>query len=58
MCSVLCELPSLGLEMLGDKRPVEGLHPVGDEVVFFDPCLIVVVVGRELDGGEVVNIVM
>ena len=44
MCSVLCELPSLGLElkMLGDERPVEGRRPVGDEVVFFDPCLLVV----------------
>ena len=60
MCSVFCELPALGLEleMLGDERPVEGWHAVGDKVVFFDPCLIVVVVGRELDGSEVVNVVM
>ena len=60
MCSVFCELPSLGLELevLGDKRPVEGWHPVGDEVMFFYPCLIVVVVGRELNGAEAMNVVM
>ena len=60
MRRVLGELPSLGfeLEMLGDERPVERWRPVGDEVVFFDPRLVVVVVGRELNRGEVVYVAM
>ena len=60
MRSVFCELPALGLEfeMLGNERPIEGLRPAGNEVVFFDPSLIIVVMGRELDGGEVLDIVM
>ena len=44
--------------MLGDEGPIERWHPVGDEVVFFDPRLVVVVVGRELNGGEVVYVAM
>ena len=60
MCSVFCELPALSLEfeMLGNERPIEGWHPAGNEVVFFDPGLIIVVMGRELDSGEVMDIVM
>ena len=60
MRSVFRELPALGLEleMLGNERPGEGWHPIGNEVVFFDPSLIVVVMGRELDGGEVMDVVM
>ena len=43
MRPVLGELPTLGfeLEMLGDEGPVERWHPVGDEVVFFDPRLVI-----------------
>ena len=57
---VFCELPALGLEfeVLGNERPVEGRHPVGDVVVFVDPGLIVVFMGGELDGGEVMDVVM
>ena len=59
MCSVFGELPALGLEVLGNERPVEGRRPVGDvAVVLVDPGLIVVLVGGELDGGEVVDVVM
>ena len=47
MRSVFCELPALSLELevLGDKGPVEGRHPIGNEMVFADPGLVVVVVG-------------
>ena len=60
MCTMFGELPSLGLELkvLGDERPVECGHPIGDVVVFLDPGLIVGVVGRELDGCVVVNVVV
>ena len=60
MCSMFGELPSLGLEfeVLGDERPVECGHPIGNMVVFLDPGLIVGVVGRELDGCVVVNVVV
>ena len=58
--AVLCELPTLSFELkvMGDKRPIERWHPVGDEVVFLDPSLVVGVVRRELNGCEVVNIVV
>ena len=54
------ELPSLGLELkvLGDERPVECGHPICNMVMFLDPGLIIGVVGRELDGGVVVNVVV
>ena len=60
MCAMFGELPSLGLELevLGDERPVECGHPFGNVVVFLDPGLIVGVVGRELDGCVVVNVVV
>ena len=60
MRPVLGELPTLGfeLEMLGDEGPIERRHPVGDEVVFLDPRLVVVVVGRDLNRGEVVYVAM
>ena len=60
MRPVLGELPalSLELEMLRDEGPVKRWHPVGDEVVFFDPGLVVVVVGGELNRGEVVHVAM
>ena len=60
MCAMFGELPSLGLELevLGDERPVECRHPIGNVVVFLDPGLIVGVVGRELDGCVVVNVVV
>ena len=60
MRSMLCELPSLSFEfeVVRDERPVEGRHPVGDIVVFLDPGLVVGVVGCELDGGVVVDIVV
>ena len=44
--------------MLGDEGPIQRWHPVGDEVVFFDPRLVVVVMGRELNGSEVVYVAM
>ena len=60
MCPVLGELQALGfeLEMLGYEGPVERWHPVADEVMFFDPGLVVVVMGRELNRGEVVHVAM
>ena len=60
MCSMFGELPSLGLEfgVLGDERPVECGHPIGNMVVFLDPGLIVGVVGRELDDCVLVNVVV
>ena len=60
MRSVFCELPSLcfEFEMLRDKGPVERRHPIGNEIVFMDPGLIIGVVGGELNGGEVVYVVM
>ena len=58
MRPVFGELPTLSfeLEMLGNEGPIERWHPVGDEMVFFDPRLVVVVVGRELNRGEVVRV--
>ena len=43
--SVFCELPTLSfeLEVVGDERPIEWRHPVGNKVVFLDPSLIVCV---------------
>ena len=60
MCLVFGKLPALGLELqvLGNERPVEGRHPIGNVVAFADPGLVVVLVGGELDGGEVVYVVM
>ena len=45
MGSVISELPTLSfeLEVVGDERPIEWRHPVGNEVVFLDPSLIVCV---------------
>ena len=60
MCAMFCELPSLGFEfeVVGDERPVECGHPICNMVMFLDPGLIIGVVGRELDGGVVVNVVV
>ena len=60
MGSVFGELPALSfeLEVVGDKWPVECRHPVGDVVVFLNPGLVVDVVGCELDGGVVVDVVV
>ena len=60
MGSVFGKLPALSfeLEVVGNEGPIERRHPVGDEVVFLYPGLVVGVVGRELDGCEVVNIVV
>ena len=60
MGAVFCELPTVSfeLEVMGDERPIERRHPVGDEVVFLDPSLVVGVVRRKLNGCEVVNIVV
>ena len=43
---------------MGDEGPIKRRHPVGDEVVFLDPSLVVGVVRRKLDGCEVVNVVV
>ena len=40
---------------MGDKRPVRRLHPVGNVVALVDPGLVVVVVGRKLNSGELVH---
>ena len=62
MGTMFCELPAFGfeLEVLGNERPVERWHPVGNVVMFLDPGLIVVVMGMggELDWGEVMHIVV
>ena len=54
MCTVFGELPSLGseLEMVRNEGPIERWRP------FMDPCLVVVVVGRELDSSELVHSVV
>ena len=51
MRPVFGELPTLGfeLEILGDEGPIES---------HFDPRLVVVVVGRELNRDEVVHVSM
>ena len=43
--TVLGELPAVSfeLEVVGNERPVEWWHPVGNEVMFLDPGLVVVV---------------
>ena len=43
MSAVFGELPTLSfeLEVVGDERPVEWRHPVGNEVMFLDPSLVV-----------------
>ena len=58
--SMFCELPSLSFkfEVVRDEGPVECGHPVGNVMVFLDPGLIVSVVGCELNGGVVVNVVV
>ena len=45
--SVLGELPTLGFEseVLGDERPVQRGHPIGDVVAFMDAGLIIGVMG-------------
>ena len=60
MRTMFGELPSLGFEfeVVRNERPVECGHPIGNVVVFLDPCLIIGVVGSELDGGVVVNVVV
>ena len=60
VCSMFGELPAFcfELEVLGDERPVERWHPIGNVMMFTDPGLIVVVMGGELDWGEVMHIVM
>ena len=57
MGSVFCELPALSfeLEVVGDERPVERRHPVGDVV---DPGLVVCVMGGKLNGSVVVDVVV
>ena len=44
--------------MLGDEGPFQRWHPVGNEVAFFDLRLVIVVVGGELNGGEVMYVAM
>ena len=44
--------------MLGDEGPFQRWHPVGNEVAFFDLRLVIVVVGGELTGGEVMYVAM
>ena len=41
--TMFCELPtfSFELEVMGDERPVEWRHPVGNEVMFLNPGLVV-----------------
>ena len=41
--TVFGELPTLSfeLEVVGDERPVEWRHPVGNEVMFLNPGLVV-----------------
>ena len=58
--SMLGELPALGfeLEVMGDEGPVKSRHPVGNVVVLLNPGLVVGVVGCQLDGGVVVDVVM
>ena len=60
VCSMFCELPSLSFkfEVVRDEGPVECRHPVGNVMVFLDPGLVVSVVGCELYGGVVVNVVV
>ena len=60
VCSMLGELPAFcfQLEALRKERPIERWRPVRDVVVFLNPGLIVVVMGGELDWGEVMHIVV
>ena len=46
MCTMFCELPALcfEFEVVGDKWPVERGHPVGNVLMFLNPCLVVSVV--------------
>ena len=43
VCTMFRELPSLSfeLEVVGDERPVKWRHPVGNEVMFLDPGLVI-----------------
>ena len=43
---------------MGNERPVERWHPVCDVVVLLDPCLVISVMGGELDGGVLVDVVV
>ena len=58
--AVFCELPTLSFEfeMMGYEGPIERWHPVGNEVVFLDPSLVIGVVRGELNGCEAVDIVV
>ena len=58
--SALGELPTLSfeLEVLGDERPVERWRPVGNEMMFLDPGLVVGLMRRELNGSETVDVVV
>ena len=60
MSAVFGELPTLSfeLEVVGDERPIEWRHPVGNEVVFLDPSLVVGIVRGKLNGCEVVDVVV
>ena len=60
MSSVFGELPTLSfeLEVMGNEGPTERGHPVGDEVVLLYPGLVMGVMRRKLNGGEVVDIVV
>ena len=60
MSAAFCKLPPLSfeLEVVGDERPIEWRHPVGNEVVFLDPSLVVGIVRGKLNGCEVVDVVV
>ena len=60
MSSVLGELPALSLELevVRDEGPVEWRRPVGNVMMFLDPSLVVGVMGRELGGSEMVDVVV
>lgn len=52
-CLVNCE--AWALKVVGNERPVQGRHPVGDVVVFMYPGLIVHVMGGKLDSGVLID---
>ena len=60
MSSVFSELPTLSfeLEVVGDERPVEWRHPVGNEIMFLDPGLVIGIMRRKLNGCELVDVVV
>ena len=47
----------LGVEFegVGNERPIQGCHPIGDVVAFVDPGLVVGVVRGNLDGGVLID---